>query len=190
MLKNTNVYLIESSVNQNSEHELICEKMTTTQSMANVIELENLKEQNNPDLKLITSGPEEIYVTKRINQSLIHKNYKTFNEQKDVDPFQPEKEIQFLKSSKNKIPLLGTSTELKSWASSNRTENKIPPVYDSDKHNTQSSVIVSQKQTQTSHVTSVSGRNEIGQMTSQKSQSLLNDLPGKGKKIILVGNVQ
>ncbi len=81
--KNTNVYLNESSINQNSERILFCEKITTTQTIANVIERENLKEQNIPDLKLITSGPKEICVTKRINQSLIHKNKKTFKEQKD-----------------------------------------------------------------------------------------------------------
>ena len=34
----------------------------TPQTIANIIVFENLKEQNNPDLKLIT-GPEEIYVT-------------------------------------------------------------------------------------------------------------------------------
>ncbi len=81
-LKNTNISLTESSIKQKLERILYCEKITTPQTIVNVIEPDNLKEQNIPDL--ITSGPKEICDTKKINQSLTHKNKKTFKKQSNA----------------------------------------------------------------------------------------------------------
>jgi hypothetical protein len=182
-LKNTNVYLDESSINQNSESILYCEKITTPQTIANVIERENLMIQDNSNLKLITSGPKEVYDSKTINQSLIHKNEKTFNEQKELNcertnllPKEPENETLPINTSVKQIPV-GTATEVKSMAS-DRPEIKTLPVYDREEQISSENDSVFKGK--------VSSRKEISQMTSQ---NLLNDLPGKGRKIILVGIV-
>ena len=51
--------------------------------MANVIKVsDNLLNEDIPDLKVANSSPKEICDAKMINQSLIHKNKKTFKSRK------------------------------------------------------------------------------------------------------------
>ncbi len=68
ILKNTNIYLTESSIKQNSET-LASEKITTTQLVNNVIKPIENQEQNYPNLRMTIPGPKEVFDSKMINQS-------------------------------------------------------------------------------------------------------------------------
>src|SRR5687768_3415295 len=87
---------------------LICEKITTTQSTYGVLKTKEENQRNQkslPDLRLANPNTKEVYESGDknddsylINQSLIHKNKKTFYEQKDYGkefpkalPNEPEK---------------------------------------------------------------------------------------------------
>ncbi len=92
--------------------------------MASVKKTDNLLIQDNSDLKLITSGPKEVYDSKMINQSLIHKNKKTLKEQSNAfSSSNTENEYLHLLEQKDE----------KSRTTSDRLEIKTLPVCDRDK---------------------------------------------------------
>ncbi len=143
----TNLFFTESPIKKNSEYMLICEKITTTQ-LTGVIKQDKKNHRNEKylqDLRMANPNPKRKskinYDSYMINQSLLHKNKKTFYEhQRDkVIPEALPKELGIV------IPPINTFEEQSPSVSKPRVLNSPHPV--------------------------------------------LNEIPGKGKKILLVGFV-